>query len=144
MFLRLLSASLCLPADKEAPYLSLFHTKTGIQAHRAPAGPLQVHIQTRPDPSGMRGHDENAVRQVKRLPDVMGNEYHRDGRLLPQIKEFLLAVFSCLRIQGCERLVQKKDVGAGRQRPRYGDPLLHAAGKLMGVILFEALEPYDI
>src|SRR3954454_9944119 len=43
-----------------------------------------------------------------------------------------------LGVEGRERLVEHQDVGVGGQRPGEADPLLHAAGELVGEVVLIA------
>ena len=46
-------------------------------------------------------------------------------------------------VEGTERLVEQQDLGQHDERTRDRDPLAHAARKLCGPRLFEALEPHE-
>ena len=68
----------------------------------------------------------------------MGDEDNRFLRLRPDAQELKLHEIPGLGIQGRERLVHQEDARIHRQSPGQVDSLLHAAGKLVGIVVFEA------
>ena len=64
---------------------------------------------------------------------VVRDEEHRRPALLPDPGQFLLQRHARLRVDAGERLVHQQHVGLVGQRPHHADPLLHAAGQLVGI-----------
>ena len=85
-------------------------------------------------------HDQDAVTELERLAEVVGDEDHRLAHLLVQADDLVLHVATDQRVERGERLVEHQDLGVGRERAGQTDPLLHAAGELVGVVVLVALE----
>ena len=84
----------------------------------------------RPYASRARRQHRDAVAEVERLLDVVGDE-HDGARLLDQtVGQPLLHLGARDRVERSERLVEQQHRLAGQQRSRKGDALAHAAGEL--------------
>ena len=77
------------------------------------------------------------VGEADRFLEVVGDEH--DGRLgcRPQPEQFLVHQHAGLHVEGREGLVHQQDVGTVDEGLRQGDPLAHAARKLVRIVAFE-------
>ena len=89
---------------------------------------------------GPAGEDDDAVGQIDRLVDLVGDEQHGLSGFRPDLQQLLLHRFAGLRVERCERLVHQQDLRVHDQRAREIDALLHAAGELVGIMVLEAGE----
>ena len=62
----------------------------------------------------------------------------------PDAQQFQLHEIAGLRVQCGERLVHQQNSGVDRQRSGEIDALLHAAGKLMRIMILEAVKAHQI
>src|SRR5258708_3158130 len=87
-----------------------------------------------------RGQHDDAVAEVDRLVDVVGDE--DDGLLgaLPEERHFLLHRLARLGVERAEGLVHQEHLGIEGEHARERDALLHAAGELGGVVIAEFAE----
>ena len=79
---------------------------------------------------GRRREHVDAVAEIDRLLDRVGDEEHRRLRLPPQLDQQLLHVQARRRIERAERLVHQDDPRRQDQRARDRDALAHAARQL--------------
>ena len=86
-------------------------------------------------------HDQDAVAQLERLGQVVGDEHHRLADLAVQPDDLVLHVAADQRVQRGERLVEEQHVRVARERAGQTDALLHAAGELVRIGLLVAGEP---
>ena len=63
---------------------------------------------------------------------------------LPDGKQQFLHEAPGLGVEGAKGLVHQQDAGLQGQSPRYGHPLLHAAGQLERIAGREVQEPNDV
>ena len=91
-------------------------------------GPVLHHHDAVPDPHG--------------LVEVVGDEHDRAVQLLLQLHQQVLHVPTDQRVEGGEGLVHQQDVGVGREAAGDPDPLLHAAGHLVRVLVRPPLEAH--
>src|SRR5215210_3124222 len=84
--------------------------------------------------------DDDAVREVDRLVDVVGHEQDRDPVLLAHAQDEVLEVPARLRVHGRERLVHEQDRRLVGERARDRHALLHPAGELPRVAVEDARE----
>ena len=89
---------------------------------------------------GRRREHVDAIAEVDRLLDRMGDEEHRRLRFPPQVDEQLLHVQPRRRIERAERLVHQDDARRQDQRPRDRHALAHAAGQLARILRRVALD----
>ncbi len=94
------------------------------------------------EPAG--AHDADPVRDRERLLLVVGHEQRRDADLELDAADLVAQLGPHLRVEGRERLVEKQDAGADRQRPCEGDALLLAAGELMGEAVRLGREAHEL
>src|SRR3546814_16439563 len=76
--------------------------------------------------------------------DVCSPIYDGLAGALPEAQKLLVEVVAGDLVEGAERLVHQQQLGLERQRAGDGDALLHAAGKLPGKFLLEALEVHQV
>src|SRR5690348_12656831 len=74
----------------------------------------------------------------------MGNKDDGFSCLPPDTQQLKLHKVAGLRIEGRERLVHQKNPRVYRQRTRKIDALLHAARKLVGIMVFKTGEAHKI
>ena len=92
----------------------------------------------------MTRHEHDAVGEEDRLHYVMGDEQHGRVRLLDDADHQLLHLPLGLGVERAERLVHEENRGPIRQRARDGDPLLHAAGKLVRIGVLELSQLHEL
>ena len=80
-------------------------------------------------------HDGDAVAELQRLVEVVADEDDGLVELLLEIEKLVLELVADQRIERRERLVHEQDVGVGGEGARQADALLHAAGKLVRVLV---------
>ena len=78
-------------------------------------------------------HDEDAIAELERLGQVVGDEHHGLADLVVQADDLVLHVAADQRVERGERLVEEEHVRVAGERPGETDALLHAAGELVGV-----------
>src|SRR4051812_49150317 len=81
-------------------------------------------------------HDD-AVGEIHRLVDVVGDEQDGDAVFLAHAQHEVLEVAAGLCVHRRERLVHEQDRGLIGERSRDRDALLHAAGQLPRVVVDE-------
>ncbi len=89
-------------------------------------------------------HDQDPVAELERLGEVVGDEHHRLAELAVEPDHLVLHVAADQRVERRERLVEQQDVGVAGERPRQADPLLHAAGELVGVGVLVARQAHQV
>src|SRR5207237_261995 len=72
------------------------------------------------------------------------DENDRLPGLLPELRELAVQIFTCLRVEGGERLVHQQHLRIERERPRDGDALPHPARELVREAVPEAREMDEI
>ena len=92
------------------------------------------------DAARPRRHHRHAVGEIDRLLHVVGDEDHGLRRALPDAQQLALHQPAGLRVERAERLVHQQDLGIEGERARDRGALLHAAGKLRGVAVLEAVQ----
>src|SRR5262249_6371276 len=85
--------------------------------------------------------DRDAVAQLEGLLLLVRDEERRDPGLPDDALQFAPRALAKRRIEVRERLVEEKNAGPRRERPRHGDSLLLAAGDLAGAARLEAFQP---
>lgn len=86
-------------------------------------------------------HQDDAAAERHRLVEVVGDEHDGLAELGLQLAQLRLHVAADQRIEGAERLVHQQDLGIRRQRPGEARPLLHAAGKLVRILVLPPAQP---
>ena len=86
-------------------------------------------------------HDRDAVAELQGLGEVVGDEDHRLAQVLLQRDHLILHVPADQRVERAERLVEQQDLRVVRERASQPDPLLHAAGELVGVGGVPSVQP---
>src|SRR5919201_2526130 len=102
-----------------------------------PARPRQVDRHLLPDAPGTRGENDDAVAEVHRLLDVVGDENDGLACTGPEAHYFFLHRLTGLRIERAERLVHQQHLGIEGQHARERHALLHAAGELRRIVIAE-------
>ena len=92
---------------------------------------------------GAPDDDGDAVAEIDRLLDVVGDEDEARSGLVAHPLQFVLQRGLGHGIERGERLVHQQHLGAQRQRARDLHALLHAAGQLPGIIVGVAVEPNE-
>ncbi len=80
-------------------------------------------------------HDDDAIGHGHRLDLVVRDIDRRVVEFVVQAADFEAHVAAKIRIEIGQRLIQQKNVGLGRQRPRQRDALLLTAGQFRGIAL---------
>src|SRR2546425_5004290 len=112
-----------------------------IPLHHELAWPLDPHGERLLDLPGAGGEDDDPVREIDGLADLMRDE--QDGLLRPEpdVQQLFLHDLAGLGVQGGEGLVHQEDLRVHDERAREIHALLHAARELVGIVLLEAVEP---
>src|SRR5215471_18149362 len=100
----------------------------------------EVDSQDLFDPSRLGRHDRHAVTQDQCLIDGMSYKHHGFALAFVETKQLLLQYFPRLGIHGGKRLVHQKNLRMSGECPRQTDALLHAAAKLIGIVVFKTGE----
>ncbi len=79
----------------------------------------------------MPGQQHDAIGEIDRLGDVVGDEQHGAARALPHAQQLVLQAGARDRVERAERLVEQQQVGIDRERARQGDALALAARQLI-------------
>src|SRR5690242_19723767 len=74
----------------------------------------------------------------------MGHEDDGAAPVLPDLQNFPLHALARRLIETNERLVHENHVGIRGKSARDGDTLLHAAGNLVRIVLFEPAQPHEV
>jgi hypothetical protein len=106
--------------------------------HRQSARPGQVDVDHVDDAPGPGRHDHDAIGQVDRLRDAMGDQEDVLPALQPDALELAVHVFARHGIERAERLVHEQDRRIVDEGAADADALLHAARKLVRVFALEA------
>ena len=96
------------------------------------------------DAPGMGGQHQDAVAHQHRLLDVVRHHQDRfdvEPLLVPEVEQVGAQRLRRQHVERRERLVHQQDLRLHDQRARKTDALAHAAGKLLGIGGFEAVEP---
>ena len=99
------------------------------------------------DAAGIGGEDDDAVGHQHRLLDVVGDHQDRldrDAALLPEVEQIGAQGFGGQHVEGRKRFVHQQDLRLHDQRAGETDALPHAAGELLGIGRFEAVESDDV
>ena len=78
-------------------------------------------------PAGRRAHDDDAVGEIDRLVDIVGDEEDRLAVALPDAQELRAHDLPDLRVERTERLVHQQYLGLDAQGAGDSDALAHAA-----------------
>jgi hypothetical protein len=105
------------------------------------ARPGQRHVEDRLDRGRAGRHDDDPVGERDRLLEVVRHEHHRGPGALPEPQQLVLHQRPGLHVQRAERLVHQHDLRLVDQRLGQRDPLAHAAGELVWVVLRERAQP---
>src|SRR5215212_9195877 len=100
----------------------------------------QRRLDNRPYSSGAGAEHENPIRQEQCLVNAVGDEDNGRASLRPDFQEVFLQLLASLRIERAERLVHEDKNRLAHQRAGDADPLLHAAGELVRIVLEEITE----
>ena len=101
----------------------------------------QLDRDLRDDPAGTGGHHDHPVGEEHRLGDGVGDEDHRRVGLAGDPDQLVLHPLPGHLVQRAERLVHQQQPRALGQGAGDGDPLLHAAGQLVGIGTGELAQP---
>ncbi len=95
------------------------------------------------DAAGIGRQHQDAVAHQHRLLDVVRDHQDRldrDSPFLPQVEEVGAQRLGGQHVEGREGLVHQQDLRLHDERAGEADALAHAAGKLLGIGGFEAVE----
>jgi hypothetical protein len=107
-------------------------------------GARQVDVDHLLDLAWPIGNHDDPVAQGDRLVDGVRDENDGLPGLGDEALELTLHRLARHRVDRRERLVGQQDIRLGDQRPGDADPLLHAAGQLVRVRLFEASQVDEV
>ena len=91
--------------------------------------------------AGPVGHHQDAVGELHRLGDVVGDEQRGLLELLLDLQHLVAEQQPRLLVERGERLVHQQDLRLRGERARHRDALAHAAGQLGRIAPLEAVEP---
>ena len=94
------------------------------------------------DAAGMSRHDKDALRQIDRLVDIVGDLPDDLALRLPSPPQFVLHTLAGLRIERAERLVKQQALRIVSQRAGYGDAV-RVARRTGSVVRCDLTEPLD-
>ena len=97
--------------------------------------------------AGIAAEDDDAVGQQHGLFDVVGDDEDGaggHGLLGPQLQQFAAQVLGGEHVEGGEGLVHEEHFGLDHQGARKADALAHAAGKLLGIGGFKAVQAHHV
>src|SRR5450830_883260 len=100
----------------------------------------QVDFDLFDDGAWTLAHDQQAVGQGDRFDQIVGDEERGLFLFVEHLGQILLQDHLGLRIQCRERLVHQQYLRINRQRAGQRSALAHAAGQLVGIVFFKALE----
>ena len=109
------------------------------------ARPRDRHLERRAERClGAGLQRDDAVGQQDGLVDVVGDQDDRLAFLGADPLELVLQLGARQGIERGQRLIEQKDVGARRQRPRHGDALAHAARQLRRPAVGGVAQPHHV
>ena len=85
------------------------------------------------------GQEHHAVGEAGGLADVVGDEQDGEAAVVPDPFELVVEQVAGHGVEGAEGFVHEHDVGVLGEGPGEGDPLVHAAGELVGSLLAEVV-----
>ena len=103
----------------------------------------QIDLDLGDHPARIGGEDEDTVAHQHRLLDVVGDEQDRADRhasLRPQVEQVGAQGLGGQHVEGREGLVHQEDRRLDHQGAGEADALAHAAGELLGIGVFKAVE----
>ena len=109
---------------------------------RAGEGRGSVIVSSASTRPGRPGHHHDPVGQHHGLGDRVGDEHDRDLALLTQAQEEVAHLGACDLVQGREGLVHQQHRRVEGEGADERDPLLHAAGQLVGVGVEEVAQAH--
>ena len=89
---------------------------------------------------GSRRHDEDTIGEKHRFLNAVGHEQHGFLALFPDAQELQIELVARHRVERAERLVHQQQLRIGHQGAAQRNALLHAAGKLVRIHLFETFQ----
>lgn len=98
----------------------------------------QIDLLLVQDAARPRSHQDDAIGEPHRLPNVVGHEDDRLPGRAPDPLDLALKNLARLGVECGEGFVHEQDGGIGSQGACDGAPLPHSAGQLVGVALAEA------
>src|SRR5712671_3397122 len=116
--------------------------RIAFQAQRS--RPLKWNLKNFFQSARTRTHHRHAICQIDRFIDLMRDKQHGLPGLRPDLEQFRLHEFPCLRVERRERFVHQQYDRIGRQRAREVCPLLHTSREFRWVVAFESLEAHKI
>src|ERR1700738_4909666 len=102
----------------------------------------QVDVDDLLDAARGGTHHDHPIGEVDRLLDIVRDEDHCLLRARDDAVKVLLNFPACVLIERGERLVGEQDIRAVRERANDRDPVTHAAGKLVRIVIAEFRQPY--
>jgi len=120
----------------------------GFEAGVSPVvGPGQVDRHFAADPAGIGAKNHHPIGQIDRLLDVVGDDqdaFGGEGSRVPEVVDLARRVFGGEHVEGAERLIHEERLGLQHKGPGEAHPLLHAAGELLRIGVFKAVEAHDV
>ena len=108
------------------------------------ARPLQPDRQRLDDAAGIGGQRDDAVAEIDRFLEIVGDEHGGDAALAGEPRDLVLQALTRHRVERAERLVHQHDARLLRQAARDLHALLHAARELAREILAHFGEPHEL
>src|SRR5690348_6042714 len=96
------------------------------------------------DAAGRGAHDDDAVGQIDRLVDIVGDEEDGFAVALPDAQQLRAHHLPDLRIERAERLVHQQDLGLDAERAGDADTLAHSARELMRKMPLEGAQAHHL
>src|SRR5256886_1694247 len=115
----------------------------GLAQERLDARPVELDRHRRQHTPGPAREDDDAVREVHGLLDVVRDVEDRLSGPLPDEEQLLLHELARLRVERREGLVHQEHRRIHGEGARDPDTLAHAAGELVRVLRLEAGEPRE-
>ncbi len=95
----------------------------------------QGRREDRLDTAGMRRHHDDAVGQINRFGNIVGDEQHSLSFAVPELEEFVLLLAARELIERAERLVHQQNRWIPGERAHDRHALLHSAREFVGISL---------
>ena len=103
-------------------------------------GSGQINGDLRVDPTRPGRDDDDPIRKLHGLGNVMGNKYESLSSIHPEFFQVFAKLLPGHGIQGAQGFVHQHQGGIVDQGPAKGRSLLHAPGKLIGMVVQETLQ----
>ena len=104
-------------------------------------------MKIRANPGRIAPEHDDPVGQQNGFLNVVGhqeNAFRRDLLVEPQLHQFAAKVLRRQHVERGERLIHEQDLRFNRQRAGESHALFHAAGKLLGISVFEPFQSHGM